>query len=71
MVDTVKHVPFSVETVKMSCNVIPSMDSVIMAVHLVGWVISVTKVSQMSKMSYISKYLDSNHAEIKFNSKRK
>lgn len=49
MVDTVKHVPFSVETVKMSCNVISSMDFAIMVVHLVGWVIDVIKVSLMSK----------------------
>lgn len=47
--DTVKHAPFSVETVKMSCNVIPSMDFVIMVVHLVGWVIDVTKVSLILK----------------------
>lgn len=49
MVDTVKTVPFSVETVKMSCNVISSMDFVIMVVHLAGWVIDVTKVGLMSK----------------------
>lgn len=49
MVDTVKHVPFNVENVKMRCHVTTSMDFVIMVVHLVGWVIDVIKVSLMSK----------------------
>lgn len=49
MADTVKHASFSVETVKMTCNVISSMDFVIMVVHLVGWGIDVTKVSLISK----------------------
>lgn len=64
--DTVKHAPFSVETVKMSCNVISSMDFVLMVVHLVGWVIDVTKVSLIPKYEHISKYLEFNHVEIKF-----
>lgn len=44
MVDTSKHVPFSVQTVLMS-HVTTSMDFVTVAVCQVGLVIDVTKVS--------------------------
>lgn len=52
--DTVKHAPFSVETVKMSCNVISSMDFVLMVIVL------------YQNMKHTSKYLEFNHVEIKF-----
>lgn len=52
--DTVKHAPFSVETVKMSCNVISSMDFVLMVIVL------------YQNMKHTSKYLEFNHVDIKF-----
>lgn len=39
------HVPVSVETVLTRCHVITSVELATMAVHLVGWVINVTRVS--------------------------
>lgn len=44
MVDTAKHVPFSVQTVFLS-HVTTSMELVTVAVYQVGSVIDVTKVS--------------------------